>query len=157
LILDTRYWIQRYRDTGYSYNEIVNRVETVSPRGFEILCANVFRANGHKVKVTEATNDGGKDIIVDNSIYVECKHYAEANFVGREICQKLVGSSISDGIKHGIVITTGTIHSNAFRYAEKINSTGDFYLELWDKKKLLEYIDSVENRKIPYVMNIIEA
>jgi len=74
---------------------------------------------GHKAKRTQSGNDYGRDCIIDNNTFVECKHYTGNNFqIGREICQKLIGSMEYFNITRGIIFTTGKIHNNAYEYAK---------------------------------------
>lgn len=132
------YLALKYYNTGMSYNKMKQAIIDASPRQFEIICANLFRMNGHYVELTPEGNDYGRDVIVDDEIYVECKHYVGTEMVGREICQKLIGSCAANGIRHGIVITAGAFHENACEYADRLNGNGEFYLELWDIDDLLE-------------------
>lgn len=132
----------KYKDRQFSKNEIINKVENMSPREFEIFCGNIFKQAGYKVTVTEATCDGGKDIIAVNDediIYIECKHYAPNNLVGREILQKLIGSSIGGGATRAILITTSDYNSNAYTYAKTVE-----WLDLWTMEDILDVMNKIE-------------
>jgi len=124
-------WIKNtyhYRNINYNYDEIVSLIKNMSPREFEIFCGELFKYQGYDVELTEAGNDGGKDVILysddGKKIYVECKHYDSefGGIVGREIVQKLVGAMTIDGADECIVITTGRINENAFECAEKYDN-----------------------------------
>jgi HJR/Mrr/RecB family endonuclease len=154
-ILERLYYYLKFRNTGMTYEDILQRIKTVSPREFELLCGNIFKACGYYVEVTEASNDYGRDIILNNNIYVECKHYSDTNFVGREICQKLIGSCASNGIKHGIVITTGTFHENAYEYKRRIEEKSEFELELWTIDNLIEMIEKIEPKHVVTTLNCL--
>lgn len=91
----------------------------MNPYKFEEFCANMYKLLGHRVQVTPKSNDGGKDVIIDNNTYVECKHYKGS--VGRPIIQKLCGVMVGDHIKNGIVVTTGHFSHEALEYAKKVN------------------------------------
>ena len=68
--------IKRFRKTN-SYNSLLSTkidfkledLRTMNGREFEIACADIFKYLGHKVEITQATNDEGKDLILDDSIF----------------------------------------------------------------------------------------
>ncbi|QPW62162.1 restriction endonuclease (plasmid) [Clostridium botulinum] len=127
----------------------------MSPREFEVFVANLFTQLGYDAKVTEATCDGGKDVIATNSeekIYIECKHWNINNLIGREILQKLVGSAIGDDATRAIVITTSKYNKNALEYAEKVP-----WLELWTVKDIIKALNKIEDNKKGYVLNCLEG
>lgn len=118
-------------------------IDNLDGYDFEDLCARIFRKVGYtNVKVTQRSNDMGKDILMTSSegypVVVECKHQ---HFVGRPIIQKLQGAMVhekgsSDFIK-GIVVTSGKFPPNVLAYVDYINSEHkDQKLELIDGKKL---------------------
>jgi HJR/Mrr/RecB family endonuclease len=166
LILDGLYgaikWVYfyfKYRDTGMSYEQIINSVETVSPRQFEILCGNIFKANGYRIEVTSDGNDYGRDLIANNQIFIECKHYNEdgGGVIGRVALEKLIGSCMAFNIKHAIMINTGNYHPNAYEYADRINKQGQILLELWGKEELLRLINNIEPKKVYYTLHYLEG
>ena len=114
-----------------------------NPEEFEEFCADVYRKLGYKAKVTRFGNDGGKDVILtdkeNNLIYVECKRWNKENGmqIGREICQKLIGSCASDGVKNAILVTTGKIHQNAIDYQKNLNREKSFNLQIVDFEELI--------------------
>ena len=117
----------------------------LSPEKFESFCADIYKKLGYKSTITQFGNDGGKDIILtdENNIvtYVECKRWhpeLNPDSIGREICQKLIGSCMSDGVKNAIIITTGKIHENAFKYQTKLNKNSEINLEIINFDGLIE-------------------
>ncbi|MBE6069349.1 MAG: restriction endonuclease [Clostridium lundense] len=128
----------------FNMESLKNSIMNLEPEEFEQFCAEIYRRLGYKATVTEFGNDGGKDIILtdkyNNLIYVECKRWHElyAKQVGREICQKLIGSCAADGVKKAILITTGKIHENAFEYQKHINKNNSFDLEIVDFYSLIK-------------------
>lgn len=108
--------------TGYSLDEILNLVRTISPRQFEVLICELFHQRGYKAELTPPTCDYGRDIILNDNIFIECKHFREDNYVGREICQKLMGSVHMFKAKRGIIVTTGKYHKNAYECAGRVNN-----------------------------------
>jgi restriction system protein len=159
LIIDGLYglfrWVYcyfKYKDTGYTEEEIENMIRAMSPREFEIFTGNLFKALGYDVEVTQETADGGKDVILNNRIYVEAKHFAPDNFCGRVILQKLEGAIFADGMESGILVTTGRFNENAYEYARKAGN-----IELWDMPKILDAISKTEKRKVGYMLHRLEA
>lgn len=111
---------------------------------FEKFVATRFKEQGYKTTLTSATNDGGKDIIIEKNgikTYIECKYWQTGHSIGRELIQKLAGAAMMDGVKNAIFITTSSYHSNAYEAARALNSNG-FNIQLWDTDKLLKFINS---------------
>jgi len=122
------------------------RIRNMEPREFEEFCADLLEAMGYKAILTPATGDGGKDIILyrnGHKVYVECKHFGENNYVGREICQKLIGACVSDGVHRGIIITTGRFSSSAWEIKKKTNR-----LEFWTLDTILRQIRKLQRDEI---------
>lgn len=94
-------------------------------RDFEYFAAAFLQLTRDlKTHVTNATKDGGKDIIAfdgDEPIYVEVKHW-KSN-VGRPAIQKLEGAMSGDRIKRGYFITSSGFTRDAIEYAAKTNIT----------------------------------
>jgi HJR/Mrr/RecB family endonuclease len=119
-------------------------------RQFEIFMAEVFKAVGYGVELTQATNDGGKDIILyrdGKKIFVECKRWSGDWLIGREILQKLAGASLAEKSDKMICITTGNYHRNAIEYAKLIDN-----LSLWDMQDVMETVDEVPKENIAWIM-----
>ncbi|MBS4893837.1 MAG: restriction endonuclease [Veillonella parvula] len=120
------------------YNEYLLEtvdINALDDRDFEIFCAEVFKKQGFEVELTKATGDYGRDIILNNSIYVECKRFNKKGSVGRPILQKLLGSMDMFGINKGIIITTGK-YSNTAIEAARISGK----LILWDSYDLFRFL-----------------
>jgi len=140
---------------GYTYPELMNIINKVTPRQFEILCAGLFQSTGKytKVEITAATCDYGRDIILTSKIngfeeitFVEVKHYAKNNMIGREICQKLLGSCNMFNVEKAIIITTGTYHKNAYECAGRVNNLQ--LMDITDIEKMILDLDSSQISKI---------
>ncbi|CAJ1611453.1 restriction endonuclease [Clostridium perfringens] len=110
-------------------------LDDLDDRDFEIFCAEVFKKQGFKVFLTQETGDYGRDLIINDNIYVECKKFDENNSVGRPILQKLLGAMDMFNIEKGIVITTGK-YSNTAKEAAKMSGK----LILWDSKDLFKFL-----------------
>lgn len=122
-------------------------INSLDDRDFEIFCAEVFKKQGFIVELTSKTNDYGRDIILNNSIYVECKRFNENGSVGRPILQKLLGSMDMFNIKKGIIITTGKYSNTAIEAAKMSNK-----LILWDSYDLFRFLkaDKEKARRMIY-------
>lgn len=135
---------------GYDIDEVMNGLHKMSPRQFEVFCASLFKAMGYKTTLTPETCDGGKDIILEKDgdiTFVECKRFAEGNLVGREICQKLLGSMAQYGADNGIVITTGSFHKNAIECKKSVRN-----LELIDKNDIYTMVLTLKSKELPKIM-----
>ncbi|EQB4341407.1 restriction endonuclease [Clostridium botulinum] len=135
-----------YINKTYSYLDVQKEIKAMDDRQFEIFCGELFKQLGFKVKVTQKTCDGGKDIVLKRNgftTYVECKKYGINNLIGREPLQKLVGSSIADSVLNMIFITTSDFNKNAKEYAKKMDS-----LKLWTTIDIMKNIERLNDSQI---------
>lgn len=126
-------------------------LEIMDDREFEYWCAKLFKYKGYKAIVTQATNDEGKDLVLNkahNSIYVECKHWQEDNNIGREILQKLVGACVADNINKCIVITTSYFNKKAIEYRNKLNKNTNIELKLYDINDIKDVLKEISKEEI---------
>ncbi len=148
-------------------------LENLNGFEFEELIADIFRKKGFKnVVVTPRTNDGGKDIIMDEvassgeviKVVVECKHHKTG--IGRPVIQKLhsaVSTLEYSGKKKGYIVSSSTFTDSAVDYVQIVNKQSDnLILELIDGKKLKEItcdlginlkngvIEAISNNSISY-------
>ncbi|MFR1709582.1 MAG: restriction endonuclease [Clostridium sp.] len=134
---------------------------------FEGFCQWLFQNNPEykDVELAPPNNDGGVDLILtdtnDEKIYVECKRYdynqdlannddnngSEEFFIGRVICQKLVGAMVANNVKRGIIVTTGSISPNALEYIGKLEENSDLSLKIYTMDNILKLIESHDNRE----------
>lgn len=136
--------------------KIKENIMKMEGREFEIFCARLFEETGKykSVELTPPQYDGGKDIILDGKIYVECKRYTdgatktEEYMIGREICQKLVGAIVAEGLKQGIIITTGNIHQNAWDYIIKLEKKSDIRIEIMDIDDIMNMVKSINTTEV---------
>lgn len=152
IIYDIKYLYNfiHFRKINYSYGQIIRMIREMSPREFEVFVAELYKCLGYTVEVTAESCDGGKDVILydddGNVTYVECKHYSESNFVGREICQKLLGAVAIDGADNGIIICTGMFNKNAWEVYCKVDN-----LELIDINGIMSIIKQIEVYQLPRI------
>lgn len=101
----------------------------LSPRKFEELVASILKDLGFEVELTQATRDGGRDIIahVKNAVssyltYIECKRYAADNKVGVGIVREVIGVHHLRKPTKSIIVTTSFFSKDAIQEAEKMES-----------------------------------
>jgi HJR/Mrr/RecB family endonuclease len=89
-------------------------------RKFEELIASILKDLGFEVELTQATRDGGRDIIayVRNAVcsyltHIECKRYAADNKVGVGIIREVVGVHQIRKATKSIIVTTSFFTSDA--------------------------------------------
>ena len=147
-------WFIRYIQfikSGYSYAEVHNLIMTMNGREFEIFCFELLKATGkyNKVSLTKASADYGRDVILttdEGQIFVECKHYINS-IVGREICQKIMGSMQMFGAYQGIIMNTGKYHKNAYECANMVDN-----LILWDMGDIMKMVIKVNQKQLPKIL-----
>ncbi|GAA1096041.1 restriction endonuclease [Tsukamurella spumae] len=109
-------------------DDLRTRLHDNTPSFFEdtvvaLLVAMGYGGAGGKATVTQASNDGGIDGIIDQDalglsrVYVQAKRYAPDNSVGRPELQAFVGA-LSGKADSGVFITTGRFSKGAVEYAE---------------------------------------
>lgn len=128
-------------------NITLEEIKQMDGREFELFCADLFKQLGYKkVDITQATNDEGKDLILDKDTYVECKCWNEDNSnIGREVLQKLIGAIVAEGnISKGICITTTYFCQTSIKYANKVNKNSNIQLELYDIYDIEQILKSLE-------------
>jgi restriction system protein len=128
---------------------IEQKISTLEGRDFELLCGFIFEKLGYKTEVTPAEGDGGKDIILNNEIFVECKRWSSTTqFVGREILQKLIGSCAGEGKHNAICIAWGGFNENAYEYAKKMEKLKEFNLVLYTRADVMDMIKKIDTTEV---------
>jgi HJR/Mrr/RecB family endonuclease len=102
----------------------------ISSREFEQLIAEVFSRQGFMVELTQATRDGGRDIIAIQEILglrskylVECKRYAPHRNVSVAVVQRLYGVKMAEAANKAVLVTSSGFTRDAKRFASE---------HLWD-------------------------
>lgn len=126
-------------------NLIEQAVQKMDGFEFEEFVGYVFSNNGFDVVKTSKTRDGGKDLILDNKIYVELKKYKDTA-VTRETVQKLIGACVSDGITCAIFITTSRYTTDTIEYF-KDKKYGFVKLNLWYLDDLLTLCENLNYKQ----------
>lgn len=115
---------------------------------FEELVAEMLEKMGYSTKITPATRDGGKDIIIARQdafsylFYVECKQRAPDRPVGIDVIQRLYGVISAEHATGGIIATTSYFSRDAKNYIIKNNLTRQ--LSLQDYDSIIEIINSLK-------------
>lgn len=125
-----------------------NILRNVSPRQFEEIVAELFRAKGYDVELTKRTRDGGKDIIAVSTdhfgiklkYFIECKHYAESNKVGVDVVRALHGvKNTKDGPNKTIIVTTSSFTADAISFAVH-EATSSWDVTLADYNQIMSWV-----------------
>lgn len=100
----------------------------LAPDVFEDVMAELYKSYGFEVIKTQATRDGGKDLIlIDHSAlgtfiyYADCKRHKPGNNVGVDIIRKMSGIVMAERITGGIIATTTFFTKPAKRFIEENN------------------------------------
>jgi len=126
---------------------LLEMLKSVTPEGFERVCARLLRESGfEKVEITGRPNDGGIDGIgilqinpfVSFKVLFQCKRYKGA--VSRAQVGDFRNAMIGRADK-GIIMTTGTFTAEARREADR---DGAPPVELVDGEKLVDMFESIE-------------
>lgn len=110
--------------------ELLARLQGKEPGFFEQAVVELLLAMGYggttgTGNVTQLSNDGGIDGVIDqdilglNRVYIQAKRYAENNVVGRPDLQAFVGA-LSGKADSGVFITTSRFSEGARTYAENV-------------------------------------
>ncbi len=109
-----------------------NKLYELSPRKFEELVASIFKDLGFDVELTQATRDGGRDIIahIRNAVcsyltHIECKRYASDNKVGVGIIREVIGVHNIRRATKSIIVTTSFFSGDAIREAQMMENQLD--------------------------------
>ncbi len=121
----------------------------LSSRKFEELVARLFSDHGFEVALTQASRDGGFDILAKLHnpatsfvALVECKKYSPENRVGVEIVRGLYGVTEMKGANQGLVVTSSFFTRGAIEEKARIGSR----MELKDYNALTSWLGTyVEN------------
>jgi HJR/Mrr/RecB family endonuclease len=145
-------WIYKHL-TEKDMKIIEKKILSYDGREFEVFCSNLFTMKGYNCELTQQTNDGGKDLILDKKIYVELKAWNDKP-IGRPEIQKLIGACLASNIQECYFICTGTYNKNALEYAKQINKTGNIKITLYYLDDLLTWIKEIDNDEVVTMMGL---
>lgn len=118
------------------------RIENMTSREFECFVAEIFEKMGFSVKVTQATRDGGRDIIATKAeplpytLIIECKHWGANHKVDVSVVRSLYGVQVATQANQSVVVTSSKFTRDARRFAEERQTS----MALWDIDDLLKLI-----------------
>ena len=95
----------------------------MSDRDFEFEIGKVYNRLGYQTQVTKRSGDGGVDVIAkkDNeTIYIQCKHYAPNTHLGAPELQAFWGCCSGNGISKGVMVCTSSLTKDARAFANKL-------------------------------------
>jgi HJR/Mrr/RecB family endonuclease len=108
------------------------KLYSISPRKFEELIASILEDMGFNVELTQATRDGGRDIIahVRNAVcsyltHIECKRYAADNKIGVGIIREVIGVHHLRKATKSIIVTTSFFSKDAIKEAATMENQLD--------------------------------
>ncbi|MFH2064534.1 MAG: restriction endonuclease [Pseudomonadota bacterium] len=126
LVTDINTELKRY------LNKHPEKLYDLSPRKFEELIASILEDLGFEVELTQATRDGGSDIIayIRNAVceyltLVECKKYAPENKVGVGIIRQVTGVHHIKRATKSIIVTTSFFSPDAINEAKAFENQLD--------------------------------
>jgi hypothetical protein len=123
-------------------------VYNLSPRRFEELVSDIFRHQGYHVELTQATRDGGYDMVLltngERPIIVEAKRYKGT--VGVGIVRQLAGVQLINGFTEAVLVTSG--HFSPVAKQEAISDElvrQGYSIKLLDAEAILRALDAYRN------------
>jgi restriction system protein len=126
----------------------LERILQLSPEGFEIFVADVFRAQGYEAIAVGQSNDGGVDVEIydaeKRSIWAvaQCKRYVDIRIPSKQI-REFVGACNMSAVDKGFFITTGRYTKQAIATAERFS-----WLTLYDGMQFAQLVATVYRDKI---------
>lgn len=125
------------------FKEHPEKLYNLTPRKFEELIASIMEDFGFTVELTQATRDGGRDIIayIKNAVteflaYIECKKYSADNKVGVGIIREVIGVHYIRKPSKSIIVTTSFFTPDAIKEANII----EHQLGLRDYNNIKEWL-----------------
>ncbi len=122
--LGWRYWLRSRQHTGADVDQetsvlTVDKLQTLSPEGFERYVAGLFRQKGYMVVLRGSSGDLGVDLELTGPhgrrAIVQCKRYQHT--IGAEIVRELYGTLMHEGVMWGFLVTTADISDAAREWA----------------------------------------
>jgi hypothetical protein len=88
-------------------------------RRFEALVADVYGQHGYRTVLTQASKDGGADVVVlhrdadSATAIIECKRFTRGRPVGVSLVRALVGAAVSWDVRRATLVTTSDFTADA--------------------------------------------
>lgn len=127
-----------------------HKMHDLSPRKFEELVAELFRAKGYDVELCRRGADGGVDIVATTHnvvgsalTLIQCKKYSSDNPVGVSVIRDLYGLVEERRATKGLVATTSSFTRPAEVFRDKVR----FRMDLAEHADLVSFLN--EYRRPP--------
>jgi HJR/Mrr/RecB family endonuclease len=120
-------------------------IENLSPIEFEHYCADILKAHGWQVRVTQASGDQGIDVIGkynNKTVAFQCKKYS--NPVGNKAVQEIIAGKQFINADMAAVVTNATYTESAKQLA---NATNVYLLHYSELKYFAEKITNYYQTK----------
>lgn len=129
----------------------------LSPYDFEIEVGRWYLSQGYDVRVTQASKDGGVDIVLtkNNTLtYVQCKHYKSK--IGVKACRELGGVMLPNRVKKGVIVTLEGVTKDAEKFCEgaRIRIVTLRTLLRSHKDAHYKFVRSLESHSLPFRSNL---
>ena len=129
----------------------------LSPYEFEQEVGKWYLSQGYDVRVTQASKDGGVDIILtknDVITYVQCKHYQSK--IGVSACRELGGVMLPNRVKKGVIVTLEGVTKKAQEYCDgaRIKIITLRTLLRSHKDAYRDFMYSLRERQLPFRSNL---
>jgi restriction system protein len=118
-------------------------MQNLTPRKFEELVAELFRAKGYEVELTPATRDGGFDMrafqrgsVGTFLTLIECKRYGPKRPVSVDVVRGLYGVTESKGATSGLIVTTSSFTKDAKSFQDQ----NKYRIQLADQAELQAWL-----------------
>ncbi|MGW9403133.1 restriction endonuclease [Arthrobacter sp. NPDC055585] len=116
-------------------------LRNLSPRQLEQLAASLYTKMGFQCELTQATRDGGRDVIARLELpgrrehrVIDCAHYAGSVPITK--ARAILGVAYNEHATSAVLLTTGY-----FSKATKKEASGNSKLDLVDGVRLIEMLD----------------
>lgn len=107
------------------FNKHPEKLYELHPRKFEELIASILKDFGFDIELTNATRDGGRDIIASIRTkvssfltYVECKRYSPENKIDVRLIREIIGVHSIHRPAKSIIVTTSFFTKDAIKEAK---------------------------------------
>lgn len=136
----------------YAYKEYIEaesileyhreQIKNMSSRDFEFFVGDIFKKLGFSIKITQATRDGGHDIIatkaypIPYTLIVECKHWGDKHKVDVSVVRSVYGVQTARQANQSIIVTSSKFTKDARKFAEEQKNL----MALWDIDDLLNLV-----------------
>lgn len=136
---------------------ILEDIYNLTSKEFEFWCGEFISRLGY-TKIFYSPNEDEDTIslicsLYNEKVYVVCKKFlyapAATSVINEDICKKLIGAMLHDGVKRGIIITSGIIADSAIKYINTLPKS--YKLELLDGADIIKQY-SILKEKSPIII-----